>query len=80
MKSDRERRQGRGGSSFRSSLFIVDHPRSRLDHRPRRQRAISRDRYHARMPCNLHALRMTTVDGVTYLLATCRTEDVNKEN
>lgn len=69
MKSDRERRQGRG-SSFRSSaLFIVDHPRSpvsrgfraSLDHRPRRrQRPISRDRYHAwsrehaRMPCNLH--------------------------
>jgi len=64
MKSDRERRQGRG-SSFRSSggaLFIVDHPRLLVSRGSRvsiilhvvvndQSRA---DRYHARMPCNLH--------------------------
>lgn len=63
MKSDRERRQGRG-SSFRSSaLFIVDHPRSPVSRGFRVSRsssssttdlARSLSREHARMPCNLH--------------------------
>lgn len=86
MKSDRERRQGRG-SSFRSGggalhrrppsiagfsrvsiiLHVVVNDQSRTD------------RYHARMPCNLHPGRRWSA-GKTYLFRSGMSVKGRKEN